>query len=442
MINTAKGSQGVLVLFLYFAMQGSAARLPLAATQSAGKGNAPAAQVSQDAEEKSALDKAFRSAENNPQILLEHLEAFLDRFPRSPRRELVLRTICTYALQANDPGAVVKYGTLLLEATPDDPALLSLLVNALVRQNDQVSRVHAIDYTSRLIENAERYRATAAGFDRNTAEQRAEHIASLYAQRAALHRDSSDPDKALADDEKSFAIYPTARIAERLGDAALKKGDSRRALDFYLTAFVFPDRSPDPARRQEIRRKLGSLYVAQHHSEEGLGDLVLARDDALMPQIAARFSSQPQNEGRHDPFEFVLERMDGAALPLAGYRGKVLVVDFWATWCGPCHLQGKLLDEVAKNYRTDSSAAFLALNVDQDRGGVPAFLEHEGWSIPAAYAQGLDQLLNVRELPTILIFDRQGRIVFRLEGVDPGSFEQELDKHLRQTLQASEGRQR
>ena len=126
---------------------------------------------------------------------------------------------------------------------------------------------------------------------------------------------------------------------------------------------------------------------------------MLSRYDALMPQLAERFSSdQPQNAGRHDPFEFVLERMDGTPLPLAGYRGKVMVMDFWATWCGPCRLQGKLVDQVAESFRTDSSAAFLSLNVDQDRSGVPAFLKQQGWTLPAAYAQGLDQLFSRDEL--------------------------------------------
>ena len=334
----------------------------------------------------------------------------------------------------------MQYGQMLLEMTPDDPKLLTLLIEALARQNDQASRARAIDYTSRLVKIAEnqRDRAAATGVGNNTPEQWAERIAALYAQRAGFYRDSGDLDKAFADYEKSYATYPTARVAEQLGDAAMKKGDSARALDYYLTAFVFPDKSPDPARRQEIRRKLGSLYVAQHHSEQGLGDLVLSRYDSLMPQIAERFSGdQPQNAGRHDPFEFVLERMDGAPLPLAGYRGKVMVMDFWATWCGPCRLQGKLVDQVAESFRTDSSAVFLSLNVDQDRSGVPAFLKQQGWTVPVAYAQGLDQLLSVRALPTVVIFDRQGRIVYREDGVDPGTFVEELSKHLRETLQES-----
>jgi thiol-disulfide isomerase/thioredoxin len=417
--------------------------LPLRAAQSAAKPaeKEPATQVSTEAGEQSALDDAFRSAENNPQILIRNLEAFLARFPKSSRREPVLRTICTYALEANAPDVVVQYGQMLLEMTPDNPQLLTLLIDALARQDNQASRTRAIDYSSRLVAIAEnqRARAAATGVGNNAPEQWAERIAAIYAQRAGFYRDSGDLDKAFADDEKSYATYPTARVAEQLGDAALKKGDSARALDYYLTAFVFPDKSPNPAHRQEIRRKLGSLYVAQHHSEQGLGDLALSRYDALMPQIAERFSGDhPQNAGRHDPFEFVLERMDGTPLPLAGYRGKVMVMDFWATWCGPCRLQGKLVDQVAKSFQADPNATFLSLNTDQDRSGVPAFLKQEGWTLPAAYAQGLDELLSVRELPTLVIFDRQGQIVYREVGVNPASFVEELSKHLRKTLRTSE----
>ena len=97
------------------------------------------------------------------------------------------------------------------------------------------------------------------------------------------------------------------------------------------------------------------------------------------------------------------------------------------------------MDQVAQHFRGNSDAAFLSVNMDQDRSGVPAFLKQEGWTLPAAYAQGLDELLSVRSLPTLVVFDRQGRVAYRNEGVIPEPFAQELDKHLRQTLQTSEG---
>ena len=83
------------------------------------------------------------------------------------------------------------------------------------------------------------------------------------------------------------------------------------------------------------------------------------------------------------------------------------------------------------------NAVFVSVNVDEDRSGVPSFLKQEGWTLPMAYAQGLDQLLSVSALPTLVIFDRQGQIVYREDGVNPGSFVEELSKHLRATLQDS-----
>ncbi len=265
---------------------------------------APSTQTSTDIEEQAALDEAFRSAEGNPQIIIRNLDAFLKRFPHSSRRELVLRTICTYALDANAPDVVAHYGQMLLEITPNDPQVLTLVIDAMARLNDPAGRGDAIEYSSRLIKTAENQRdqVAAAGASHNSPKQWAERIAALYAQRAGFYRDSAELDKAIADDEKSYAIYPTSRVAEQLGDSVLQKGDSTRALDYYLTAFAFPDRTSDPERRREVRRKLGSLYLQQHGSEKGLGSLVLSRYDALNAQLADRlYADNPQNAGLHDP---------------------------------------------------------------------------------------------------------------------------------------------
>jgi thiol-disulfide isomerase/thioredoxin len=390
-------------------------------------------------DERKALQEAFRSAESNPQALIKNLEDFLRRFPKTSRRELVLRTICREATEANAPGVTAKYGQILLEMTPDDPGVLSMLIEALERQNDAASRARAIDYATRLIAVGQKLRdqtPAPKSSEKGGQEKWAQRLAAVYAHRATLYEDSGELGKALADFEESYQAYPSARTAEHLGDVASKKGDSARAVDYYVTAFAFPEKDPDPARRQEIRRKLGSAYVALYHSEKGLGDLVLSRYDQLTQQLAARFSNEhPQNAGRRDPFEHILERTDGTALRLGDYRGKVIVMDFWATWCGPCRLEGKLFERVMENFRTEPAAAFLAVNVDEDRSGVPAFLKEEGWTVPVAYGQGLDQLLGVGGLPTVVIFDRQGRVVYRQEGLDPESFVGELGKHLREALQ-------
>jgi thiol-disulfide isomerase/thioredoxin len=258
-------------------------------------------------------------------------------------------------------------------------------------------------------------------------------LAAAYLMRGKLYAKSGETDKAMADYEKSYAAYPSEQLAERLGDLAAKKNDLERAVNEYATAFAFP--GPDPSRQGEVRRKLGSCFVALHQSEKGLGDLILVRYDELMRELAPRFKDSRQpNANLKDPFAYVLQRTDGSPLRLADYRGKVLVLEFWATWCGPCRMEGKLLERVTENFRNQPAAVFLAVNVDDDRAGVPAFLKEEQWTTPVAYSQGLDRLLGVQSLPTLVIFDRSGRVVFRQEGLVLSSFVETLDKKVREAL--------
>jgi thiol-disulfide isomerase/thioredoxin len=400
-----------------------------------------AAKPSPEVEEQYALDHAVRSAGGNPQALIQNLEEFLARFPSSPYREQLYRSIFRQALQANDPPKAEAYAEKLLELNPDDPALLSTVVDLLGRREDAPSRQRALYFATKFVAQAEKAgQATAPpGVPQDKwRETNSLMLASAYLTRGKIYAKSSKAENAFADYEMSYAAYPSAQVAELLGDLAAGKNDLNRAVNEYATAFAFPEKSSDPAHQAEIRRKLGSSYVAAHGTEKGLGDLVLARYDELMRLVGQRFrESHDANAELKDPFDFVLERPDGPPIRLTEYRGKVVVMEFWATWCGPCRLEGRFFERVRDKFRDDARAAFLAMNVDADPAGVPAFLKEEAWSTPVAYARGLDQLLGVRALPTLIIFDRHGRVVYRQEGMDPGSFLESIEQKVREALQPS-----
>jgi thiol-disulfide isomerase/thioredoxin len=400
---------------------------------------APAqSQPSPEVQETEALQDAVRSAEDNPQLLIKNLEGFLERFPASARREQVIEAIYKSAFRTNDPQTAIEYGEKLLALRPDDPALLSSLVDMLERQGDASSRSKALEYATRLLDRVEAKYQESAHSEPGT-EKAADSLAMLLAQtcltRGKLYAEAGDLDKARADYEKSYAVYPSQQLAERLGDLAVKKNDLERAVDEYATAFAFPGPGLDPAQREEVRRKLGSCYLALHRSEKGLGDMILARYDELTRALASRFrdSGQPNADVR-DPFAYVLKRTDGSPLTLADYRGKVLVLEFWATWCGPCRLEGRLLESVTEKFRDQPSAVFLGVNVDENRANVPAFVKEEHWTTPVVYAQGLDRLLGVISLPTLMIFDRSGHVVFRQEGLSVPTFVETVEKKVRGAL--------
>jgi thioredoxin-related protein len=72
--------------------------------------------------------------------------------------------------------------------------------------------------------------------------------------------------------------------------------------------------------------------------------------------------------------------------------------------------------------------------MDENKAGVAPFLKEEKWTTQVAFAEGLDRLIGVQAIPTLVIFDRTGRVVFRLEGLDFDSFVQTLEKRIREVL--------
>jgi thiol-disulfide isomerase/thioredoxin/cytochrome c-type biogenesis protein CcmH/NrfG len=393
-------------------------------------------------EESDALDEAFQASPTDPQALIMNLEGFLARFPQSARREQVLRTIYRRALESNDSAKAAEAIERLVTLKPDDPDLLSAAADIYDRQSDAASRQKAIEYSTRFIAVAEAMTEETRPADVSV--ERWPEVqpiirATGYAMRGKYYAKAGEHSRAIADFEKSLAEYPTAQIAEQLGDAAMKTGETERAIQAYATAFAMPDKRVEPARRDQVRQKLGSAYVAQHQSEQGLGDLILARYDELVRTLAGRFKSdgKPAAETRN-PLEYPLQKLDGSPAKLADFHGKLLVMEFWATWCPPCRVEGKLFERVIETFRDEPRVAFLAVNADEDRSLVPQFIKEEGWTAPVVYAQGLDQLMGIRALPTTMILGPDGRVVFRQMGLDIASFVETLEGAIREALRKTD----
>lgn len=119
--------------------------------------------------------------------------------------------------------------------------------------------------------------------------------------------------------------------------------------------------------------------------------------------------------------KFRLKTLDGRVLGPADFRGKVVLVDFWATWCGPCHVQARALEPVYRDFK-NRSVQFLAVNVGEDESTVRSFIQEQ----PVAYPVLLDPSssasneLAVYALPTVMVIDKKGRISFLQPGFTDG----------------------
>jgi thiol-disulfide isomerase/thioredoxin len=109
---------------------------------------------------------------------------------------------------------------------------------------------------------------------------------------------------------------------------------------------------------------------------------------------------------------------------LADYKGKVVLLDFYATWCEPCRLETPHLVTMHKQYEA-KGLQIIGVNVggDDDRAEVPAFAQEFGIEFPLVFpdAQLVDDYLGVNQnIPQTFVLDRQGNVVKRYVGFSEG----------------------
>ena len=120
--------------------------------------------------------------------------------------------------------------------------------------------------------------------------------------------------------------------------------------------------------------------------------------------------------------EIRVESMGGKALGLGDFRGKVVLLDVWASWCGPCKQELPMLDDMAKRLRGDG-VEVLAVSIDQERANVVKFLRARSrWSLTIAHdPKGeIADRLAPEKMPTSYVIDRAGIIRYVNSGFEPG----------------------
>ena len=120
--------------------------------------------------------------------------------------------------------------------------------------------------------------------------------------------------------------------------------------------------------------------------------------------------------------EITVQRMSGKAVSVSSYRGQVLLLDVWASWCGPCKQELPMLDDIAARLR-HKGVEVLAVSVDQERENVVKFLGSRGrWALTIAHdPRGeIADRLQPEKMPTSYIIDREGIIRYVNYGFVPG----------------------
>jgi thiol-disulfide isomerase/thioredoxin len=119
----------------------------------------------------------------------------------------------------------------------------------------------------------------------------------------------------------------------------------------------------------------------------------------------------------------IFKSLDGTDMSLAGANGKVVIVDFWATWCEPCSKAVPVLNQWKKTLDADT---FIFLGVNSDQGEPIKKIREHARFLKMDYASLLDpdwkltDQYSIEGIPCLLVFDKKGNLTYRQYGLDAG----------------------
>jgi thiol-disulfide isomerase/thioredoxin len=381
---------------------------------------------------------AIESSGGSESQLIANLEGYLERYPNSERQGEIEREIYKLSVKLRDRDRAIIYGEKLVIADEDSVDALTNLITMLRERNAEGDSRKALSYADELVKRFEHVigasRKPARISSAQWQDRKDRGIASVYLLRGRVHADMGADDKARADLTKSYQAAPMAESAVALGELAEKRKDIDGAIDYYLQAFAISLNADEPIDLKSLRRRVGQIYSTKNGSEAGLGDRLLKAHDTFVKEREERRAKlEPANinEGVADPLKFTLTRPDGSSLKLDEQRGKVVVMNFWATWCGPCLTEMPLFEKAIAKYKEDKDVFFLAITTDEDRDLVSPFLKQYKFNLPVAHAEYLDEHFAISSIPTTIILDRKGAVSFRQAGFNPrGDFVETLSEKI------------
>lgn len=122
------------------------------------------------------------------------------------------------------------------------------------------------------------------------------------------------------------------------------------------------------------------------------------------------------------------------AIDLAAYRGKVVYLDFWASWCGPCKLSFPYMRSLRARYQ-NRDLEIVTVNLDRNPALAATFLGQVGGGLPVVYDRGgvLARRFSVKDMPTSVLIDRRGNVRFTHRGFHPDRAA-EYQQHINQLI--------
>ena len=235
----------------------------------------------------------------------------------------------------------------------------------------------------------------------------------------ALDLEPADPrSRARAHNLRGLGLVKLAAgQVDKLGEA---EADVRQAvaLDPADTSFAF---------------NLGMILLAQRRDDEGKAQLAALLErlpEGPTAESARRFIENPRRARERFAPGFRTVLADGQDISLESLKGKVVLLDFWATWCGPCRDALPELKALIRKYG-EKNFVLLSVSVDEDEAAWRRVLQKNAMTWPQCRDQELTRLFGVNAFPTYIVLDGEGVVRQQTDGTDD---HRSLASRLKETL--------
>jgi thiol-disulfide isomerase/thioredoxin len=213
--------------------------------------------------------------------------------------------------------------------------------------------------------------------------------------------------------ENTNRLSPEQDLLDFYGNALVEAGENQKALD-EISKFI-----ENGNGSTSLKESLKSAYTAVNGSTDGYEEYLNKLESPADAEMFAELKTKMMN----DPAPaFTLTDLNGNQVSLADYKGKTVLIDFWATWCGPCLSSFPGLAEAVNKYKDDESVAFLFINawerVDNKEENARNFIKENNYPFHVLLDLNNDVITKykVQGIPTKFIIGPDQNIKFTSVG--------------------------